>query len=92
MSSLGIAMRSTWAVSDELKSGALRIVLPQYREAPGVAIFAVYPCRQFVPAKLKLFIDYLAQQFGPTPYWDRGLDLEGERRHIAAIEPMRAVK
>jgi DNA-binding transcriptional LysR family regulator len=90
MSGMGIAMRSTWAISEELKSGRLKLVLPQYREAPGVAIYAVYPCRQFVPAKLKLFIDYLAQQFGPTPYWDRGLDLDGDRRHIVAIDPMRA--
>lgn len=92
LSGMGIAMRSTWSISEDLKAGRLRIVLPQYRETQGVAIFAVYPCRQFVPAKLKLFVDFLAHQFGPTPYWDRGLDLEALYRPVLVPEPMRAVK
>ena len=50
-------------------------MLPEYHETSGVAVYAVYPCRQFVPAKLKLFVDFLAQQFGAMPYWDRDLDL-----------------
>lgn len=71
---MGIALRSTWAVAADLQSGALRVVLPQYRESSGVAVYAVYPCRQHVPAKLKAFIDYFAQQFGPAPHWDRSLE------------------
>jgi DNA-binding transcriptional LysR family regulator len=76
LSGMGLAMRSTWEISDDLKSGRLEIVLPDYRETSGVAVFAVYPCRQYVPAKLKFFVDFLAQQYGSTPYWDRGLDLK----------------
>ena len=92
LSGMGIALRSTWAVSEELKSGRLRVVLPEYREASGVAIYAVYPCRQFVPAKLKLFIDFLAQQYSPTPYWDRGLDLTRTRETVCVAAPMRVAK
>ena len=73
---MGIAIRSTWAIADDLRNGRLKIVLPEYHEAPGVAIYAVYPCRQFVPPKLKAFIDFLTQQFGSVPYWDRGLELD----------------
>lgn len=72
---LGIALRSTWDVGAELKSGKLKIVLPQYHESPRVAVYAVYPCRQFIPAKLRVFIDYLSNLYGPEPYWDKGLDL-----------------
>jgi len=72
---LGIALRSTWDVGPELKSGKLRIILPQYHESSRVAVYAVYPCRQFIPAKLRVFIDYLSNLYGPEPYWDKGLEL-----------------
>ena len=75
LAGLGIGLRSTWDVGTELKSGKLRIVLPEYHESPRVAVYAVYPCRQYVPAKLRVFVDFLSELFGPQPYWDRGLDL-----------------
>lgn len=90
LSGLGIALRSTWEISDDLKTGRLEVVLPDYCETSGVAVFAVYPCRQFVPAKLKFFIDFLAQQYGPTPYWDRGLDLARGLRPVYVKSAMRA--
>jgi hypothetical protein len=40
-----------------------------------VAVYAVYPCREFMPAKVNVFIEYLAELYGPEPYWDKGLDL-----------------
>ena len=67
---LGIALRSTWDVGPELRSGALVPVLP-FLEAPkNVALSAVYPSREFLPAKVRLFIDYLAGLYGPVPYWE----------------------
>lgn len=67
---LGIALRSTWDVGPELKSGKLLPVLP-FLEAPkNVALSAVYPSREFLPAKVRLFIDYLASLYGPRPYWE----------------------
>jgi DNA-binding transcriptional LysR family regulator len=74
LSGLGIGMRSTWDVADDLKAGRLRVVLPEYRESPRLGVYAVYPCRQFVPIKLRVFVDFLAQLYGPEPYWDRGLN------------------
>lgn len=68
---LGIALRSTWDVGAELKSGELVQVLPQYESSRNVALSAVYPSRQFLPAKVRLFIDYLAELYGPVPYWER---------------------
>lgn len=72
---LGIALRSTWDIGPELKSGKLKIILPEYHVSSRVAVYAVYPCRQFVPAKLRVFIDYLGTLYGPEPYWDKGLSL-----------------
>jgi DNA-binding transcriptional LysR family regulator len=83
---MGIALRSTWAIYRELKAGKLKVVMPQYRESPGVAVYAVYPCRQYVPAKLKSFVDFLARHYGPAPYWDRDLDI-GSDGYIRSAEP-----
>ncbi|WP_454744728.1 LysR family transcriptional regulator [Ciceribacter selenitireducens] len=68
---LGIALRSTWDIGPELKSGRLVQVLPAYEGSRNVSLSAVYPSRQFLPAKVRLFIDYLADLYGPVPYWER---------------------
>lgn len=67
---LGIALRSTWDIGEELKSGNLVQVLPAYEGSRNLALSAVYPSRQFLPAKVRLFIDYLADLYGPVPYWE----------------------
>ena len=72
----GIALRPTWQVRDELLSQKLVHILPQYREAPGVAVYAIYPDKQYIPARLRVFVDFLAGIYGPAPYWDEGLDLD----------------
>lgn len=73
LASLGIAMRSTWDVSEELHDGALTIVLPQYRGASDVAIYAVHPSRKFVAPNVKAFIQFLRDLYGKNPYWDRSV-------------------
>lgn len=79
LSNLGIALRSTWDVGPELKTGALRHILKQYRGSSGVAIYAVYPCREFLPAKLKVFLNFFSGKFGSNPYWNKGLDLSTKK-------------
>ena len=74
LSGLGIALRSTWDIGPELSTGRLVVVLPKFHASRHVALNAVYPSRRFLPAKVRLFIDYLAQLYGPAPYWDAGLD------------------
>ncbi|MCM2394841.1 LysR family transcriptional regulator [Rhizobium sp. S95] len=68
---LGIALRSTWDIGEELKTGRLVQVLPAYEGSHNVTLSAVYPSRQFLPAKVRLFIDYLAELYGHVPYWER---------------------
>jgi DNA-binding transcriptional LysR family regulator len=72
---LGIALRSTWDIGPELKSGGLVQVLPAYRAPQRVAIYAVYPSRRFLPQRTRVFIDFLAELYGPVPSWDEGLRL-----------------
>jgi DNA-binding transcriptional LysR family regulator len=72
LAGLGIALRSTWDVGPELAAGELVRVLPDYQASDAVGVYAVYPSRRFLPAKVRLFIDYLAELYGPVPYWERG--------------------
>ena len=62
----------------------IKVVLPQYRGSSNVAIHAVYPCREFMPAKVDVFIDFLAELYAPEPYWDKGLDLHKLAPHAGA--------
>lgn len=69
LSGLGVGLRATWDVGQELKSGELVRVLPEYRGACDSAIHAVYPSRDFMPAKVNVFIEYLAEIYGTHPTW-----------------------
>ena len=68
---LGIALRSTWDIGPELAAGQLVRVLTDYAASHNIAIYAIYPSRQFLPAKVRVFIDYLAGLYGPVAPWDR---------------------
>jgi len=46
-------------------------LFPGYAFHSDVAIYAVYPHRRHLPAKTRVFIEFLAALFGPEPYWDR---------------------
>ena len=67
---LGIALHSAWHVSDDLRSGRLRQVLPHYRLADS-GIYALMPQRRLVPMRVRAFVDFLAEKFGETPPWER---------------------
>lgn len=75
LAGVGIALRSTWDVGPELKSGALRQVLPAFSVGKRVAVHAVYPSRRHMEQKVRAFVDYLGELYGATPYWDEGLAL-----------------
>lgn len=75
LAGLGVALRSTWDVGPELKSGALVRVLPAYSVGRRVAVYAVYPSRRHMEQKVRTFVDYLAELYGATPHWDEGLEL-----------------
>ena len=65
----GLAWRSAWEVSEEVKKGRLLTVLDEFA-FPGNNIYAVYPERRLLPAKVKFFIEFLRKTFGDPPYWE----------------------
>jgi len=60
----GIILRSTWDVRHEFESGALVPVLPGYFQQADV--WAVYPSRLSVSAKVKVCVEFLEQWFEQT--------------------------
>jgi len=68
---LGVALKSTWDVRKHLEDGSLVPLMPGYDFSSDVGIYAVYPHRRHLPAKTRVFIDFLAESFGPEPYWDQ---------------------
>jgi DNA-binding transcriptional LysR family regulator len=76
MAGVGLGLMSTWDIGPALRNGSLRVVLPEYRGASSAAVHAVYPSREFMPAKVNVLIEFLAGLYGPAPYWDKDLDLD----------------
>ena len=71
LAGLGVALKSTWDVHRNLADGSLVALCPGYSFDTDVAIYAVYPHRRHLPAKTRVFIEFLAEAIGPEPYWDR---------------------
>jgi DNA-binding transcriptional LysR family regulator len=80
LAGLGIALKSTWDVYRHLQDGSLVALFPGYSFHSDVAIYAVYPHRRHLPAKTRVFIEFLAASFGPEPYWDRAATREPKPR------------
>ncbi|GAA0578709.1 LysR family transcriptional regulator [Caenispirillum bisanense] len=66
---LGILFSPTFIIGDDLAAGRLVPVLPEW-EGPEIALYAVYPPGRHLSAKVRAFVDYLVETFGPEPYWD----------------------
>ncbi len=70
---LGIAWMATWCAADELRNGTLVPALPDYPLVSTQTLWALYPSSRELAPKVRVFIDWLVERFGPEPYWDRGL-------------------
>lgn len=70
---LGVVVSPTFIAHRALAAGELVPLLPDY-QAPGTSAYAVYPSRRHLPQRVRVLIDFLAQRFGATPYWDADVD------------------
>lgn len=64
---LGISLRETWDVVNELRDGSLRRVLPKW-EAEPTSIFAVRAPRTPLPYRLSAFLDFVAERWRRPPW------------------------
>lgn len=68
---LGIGRLPTFVAGPELKSGGLIPLFENYRIS-AFTFYAVFPEREYMPAKVRAFLDFTIEYFGgDEPYWDR---------------------
>jgi len=67
---IGIGRLPTFVAGPDLKKGRLVKLFKSYR-IPDYTIYAVFPERQYLPAKVRAFLDFAIEYFGgDQPYWD----------------------
>ena len=69
---VGLIIVPTFIVSDALRQGELVAVLRDF-ELDDAAIYAVWPPKRALSAKVRAFVDFLGERFGGSPYWDAAL-------------------
>jgi DNA-binding transcriptional LysR family regulator len=69
----GVALLPCFICGEDLRAGRLIHVLPEWSGPADTAIAAVYPASRNLSPKVRVFVDFLAERFGGTPYWDEGL-------------------
>lgn len=59
----GVMMRSEWDAAPYVRQGQLEVLLDDYA-LPPADIYAVHPPKQNLPAKVRVFVDFLVAHFG----------------------------
>lgn len=68
LAGMGILYEPDFLVSEHIRQKRLVRILKNW-EAEEFSMYAVYANRQFLPLKVRSFIDFLVEYFGPKPYW-----------------------
>jgi DNA-binding transcriptional LysR family regulator len=66
---LGIVFEPAFIVGPEVRAGRLVPLLQDFEPAP-MPIYAVYPSRKHLSAKVRLFVDFLLETFADTQDWN----------------------
>lgn len=71
----GISIAPTFLVGADITNGRLLPVLSDYHIKP-VSIYAVYPHRQYLTAKVRAFLEFLSTHIqADAPYWEKSLPI-----------------
>lgn len=65
---MGVLLEPDFIVAAEIRAGTLVPLLPAFRP-PTSTIYAAYPSRRHLSAKVRLFVDALAARFAGRPEW-----------------------
>lgn len=69
LAGVGISRMPTFVAGRDAASGALRVLLAEFG-SPELSIYVVLAQRRHMASKVRVFIDFLAERFSGTPYWD----------------------
>jgi DNA-binding transcriptional LysR family regulator len=65
----GVALLPSFLAAQALRANMLRSFLSEYH-APALTLYAIYPPTRHLAAKVRLFIDFLADRFSGSPPWN----------------------
>ena len=66
---MGLTILPTFIVGRDLQAGTLVSVLADFMSQQ-LGLHALYPHARHLSPKVRAFVDFLAERFGPRPYWD----------------------
>ncbi len=68
LAGMGIAYTADFLIHEAIRDGQLVPLLQEYTAPQIWPIHAVYPARKHLAAKVRAFVDYLADSFSPPPW------------------------
>ena len=71
----GIVYEPTFILGDDLRAGSLVALTLDHPPVALDGVYAVYPSNRRPPARLRAFVDWIAERCAGVPPWDRGLPL-----------------
>lgn len=79
LAGLGLVTLPTYLCGNDVREGTLVPLLLDHIH-PGTSVFAVYPANRHLSPKVRAVIDWLIEELGPEPEWDRDLPVAGRHR------------
>ncbi|MCG7497512.1 LysR family transcriptional regulator [Vibrio sp. Of7-15] len=73
ISGWGVAYLATYLLTDEIRTGKLIQLLPDWQANQTMPFYAVYPSRKHLPNKIASTIAFFKNYIGTEPYWDKAL-------------------
>lgn len=66
---MGLGFTADFLCHKDIAAGRIRTVLDDYLVDSSWPIYAVYPARKHLAAKVRAFVDFLVERFTPQPPW-----------------------
>lgn len=73
LAGLGISVKSTWNINDDLAEGRLVRILADFPVFSQMGLYVIYPSNRHLSPKVRAFVDYIVERVGSVPYWERDL-------------------
>jgi DNA-binding transcriptional LysR family regulator len=64
----GIGLVATYICMDDVQSGLVQQVLPEWRSLPDAGIYAVFPSRKHMSPKIRAFVNFMSNRFVDAPW------------------------
>lgn len=71
---LGITQAPTFIAEHAVREGRLEILLRKF-PLPALGIYAIFPSNRYVPHRVRVLVDFIANRIGPKPSWDQILKI-----------------